>query len=513
MIAYQAVPARRRWMVLLAASYLFFWSVSRKLLVFLWLTTAISYGAGRCLKTLKRQRKDALAQADRAERKTIRIRYQKKQQRVVFAALFLQVGTLVILKYSAFLTQNLNRLLESLSGGASLPVPAFVLPIGISFYTLEAVAYLVDVYRETIEPEDNPARMALFFAFFPKLMEGPLCRYGQVAGELWQGHPITYHNLTYGIQRILFGMLKKLVIADRLNILIKTVFQNPADYDGGIIAVAMFFYTCQLYMEFSGTMDVVIGTAEIFDITLPENFKRPFLSRSVSKFWTRWHITLGAWMKDYIFYPISMSKPMNRLTIKARKRLGNHYGPMAAASVALFVVWICNGLWHGAAWSYLFFGMYHFFWIFLENITGPVIHSWTHDHGIREEGKVYVTVQILLTTLIVNVGELFFRAESLTMGFFMFGRMLSSFTLASFFNGAILTLGMDARDFLISLLAILLVLGVHGLEERGISVRDKLSTYPVALRWGVYYGLILMILVFGAYGMGYVPVDPIYANF
>ena len=187
-------------------------------------------------------------------------------------------------------------------------------------------------------------------------MEGPICRYGETAQQLWAGNPITYHNLTFGVQRMLYGFFKKLVIADRLNLLVVTVFDGYMDYDGGVIALGMVCYTCQLYMDFSGVMDIVIGCAEIFSVTLPENFRQPFFSRSVSEFWRRWHITLGTWFRDYVFYPLSLSEPLKRLTKSARKKWGNHFGPLCASAVALFCVWFCNGLWHGAAWCFLFFG-------------------------------------------------------------------------------------------------------------------------------------------------------------
>lgn len=513
MLCYAAAPKRVRPGVLLVSSYVFFWAVSGRLLVYLLVTTAVAYGGGLWLDRLQSACTGQCREVPRPERKAIKARFRGRRRRVLALAVAVMLGMLVVLKYSAFAAANLNRVLGVLHVNRSLTVPAFILPIGISFYTLEAVSYLVDVYRETVTADRNPGRVALFLAFFPQIMEGPIGRYGQTAQVLWEGRPITYRNLTFGMQRIAFGVLKKMVIADRLNILIETVFSDFAQYDGGIIAVAMFFYTCQLYMEFSGTMDMVIGTAEIFGVALPENFRRPFLSRTVAKFWTRWHITLGTWFKDYVFYPLSMSKGLTRLTLRARKRLGNHFGPLISASVALFAVWLCNGLWHGAGWSYIFFGMYHFFWILLGNILEPFVRRWAERFRIDRESVPYRAMQILRTVLLVNVGELFFRAESLKVGLAMFHRMITGFTLASFSDGTILSLGMDSLDFLIAFVAILLVLAIHVLAERKISVREELARRNVVIRWAAYYGLILFIVIFGAYGVGYVPVDPIYAGF
>ncbi len=524
-LGYAIAPRKLRPYVLLAASYAFFWELSGKLLIYLLFTTLSMYLFGLALAGLQKKRDEQVAALKnrageelskeklREVRKTIKARCQRHQRLVLTVALLLQLGILSVLKYSTFFLTNWN----SLSGLLGLPlqvvVPSFIAPIGISFYTLQSVSYLVDIYQESLEADHSVPKVALYMAFFPTIMEGPICRYGQVAGSLWKGNPITWHNLTFGIQRIVFGLMKKMVIADRLNSLIETVYTDYAQYDGGIIALGMFFYTCQLYMEFSGTMDVVIGSGQIFGVTLPENFRQPFLSRTIGKFWTRWHITLGTWFKDYIFYPLSMLRPLNKLTVKARKRLGNHFGPMIAAGIALFAVWFSNGLWHGAGWNYLFFGLYHFVWILLENITEPFVVSWAEKHGIDREARWYRAMQIARTILLVNVGELFFRAEGLRAGLQMFGIMVTDFTLASFFDGTILTLGMDAQDFLITLVALVLVLSIHLLWERGIDLREMLAGQKTAVRWAVYYAFLFFIILFGAYGVGYLPVDPIYAAF
>lgn len=512
-ILYTVVPQRLRPAVLLTASYVFFWILSGRLLACLLMTTATVYLAALWLDRLQADCARLSREASKPERREIRKLFQRRRRWVLALAVMLQLGVLVLLKYSPFLAANLNRVSGLMGIPVSVPVPAFVLPIGISFYTLQAAAYLTDVYRGTVAADRNPVRLALFMAFFPQIMEGPICRYSQTAEALWEGRQITWRNLTFGLQRITFGLLKKMVIADRLNILIETVYGDYARYDGGIIAVAMFFYTCQLYMEFSGTMDMVIGTAEIFGVVLPENFRCPFLAPTVAKFWTRWHITLGTWFKDYVFYPLTTSKGLSRLTIRARKVLGSRGGPLVSASVALFAVWLCNGLWHGAGWQYIFFGMYHFFWIVLGNILEPFVNRWAEKNGLDRESRPWRTLQILRTILLVNIGELFFRAEGLKAGLFMFRKLVTEFSLTSLWDGRILELGMDSLDFLIVLIAILLMEGIHVWSVRGISVRERIAGKSMAVRWAAYYGLILFVVIFGAYGVGYVPVDPIYAGF
>lgn len=512
-LCYAVTPQRHRGKVLLAASYLFFWLVSGKLVVFLLASSFSLHHFGLWLAAVQEERSRLLAAADKPERKAIKAAFQRRLRRILLFALLLHIGTLLTLKYAAFFSANLNRALDALRLPVDLPIPAFVLPIGISFYTLQAASYLIDVYRGTVQADRNPGRLMLFLGFFPQIMEGPICRYGQTAQALWEGRPFTWHDLTFGMQRILFGMMKKIVIADRLNILIKGVFSNPAAYDGGITALAMVCYTCQLYMEFSGTMDVVIGSAEIFGVRLPENFRQPFFSKSIAEFWMRWHITLGTWFKDYIFYPLSMSGPLKKLTGAARRRLGNHFGPLLAGSAALLAVWLCNGLWHGAGWQYIFFGLYHFALILCGSLTEPLARRVAGALHIDHSAAPYRVFRILRTGLLVCVGELFFRAEGLRAGLSMFRRMVTGFTLRSFTNGAFLELGMDGHDFFIVAVAVLIVLAVGVLRERGVPLREALGRQHIAVRWSVYYAAILFVVIFGAYGVGYVPVDPIYAAF
>lgn len=508
LLGYSLTPARGKKYILLLGSLGFFFLISGKLLVYLLLTILSAWGFGLWLDKIHQARTAATKAAEKSERKAIKQAYLVRTRLVLGLAALIHIGTLLVLKYSGFFMENVNVLL-----GAALPVPAFALPIGISFFTLQAFSYLFDVYRGTQEADRNIIRLALFMAFFPQIVEGPICRYSQTAHQLWDVKAITYENLTLGLQRILYGMMKKLVVADRLNMFVDSVFSDYANLEGGIIAIAAVFYTVQLYMDFSGAMDAVTGTAQIFGVTMPENFQRPFFSKTISEFWTRWHISLGTWFKDYIFYPVTMSKPMKNLTSSARKRLGNHFGPLVAGSVALFCVWFSNGLWHGAAWSYIFFGMYHFALILSENLMAPGA-KWMHQKlRIQSGSKAFQLFQILRTCLLVVIGELFFRAEGLAAGLTMFFRMVTDFRFSTVSTELLKTLGIDPMDFLIVGVTLVIVFVVSLMNERGVIVRNALQKRHVAVRWAVLYALIFYIIIFGAYGKGYVPVDPMYANF
>lgn len=512
-IVYSIIPQKTKKYFLLFASMVFFWLVSGQLIVYLILTIMSVHYFGIWLDRIQGKRNAAVKAAPKEERKALKKVFLHQSRLVLLFAAVIHIGVLLVIKYSPFFTTNVNNLFALLNVPLQLDIPSYIMPIGISFFTLQAISYLFDVYRGLIKADDNIFRLALFMSFFPQIVEGPICRYGQTADQLWNVKQIEFENLKLGAQRILFGLMKKLVIADRLNPLIKEVFSNYSNYQGGIITIAAVCYTIQLYMDFSGTMDAVMGIAQIFGVTMPENFQRPFFSKSISEFWQRWHITLGTWFKDYIFYPVTMSKPMKNLTSSARKKLGNHFGPLLAGSVALFCVWFCNGLWHGSAWNYIFFGMYHFALILAGNIISPAVTATNKKLHINADCFAYRTMQMVRTTILVIIGELFFRAEGLKDGLAMFGKMVTDFSFSTLDSTLMDKLKIDVQDIIIVAVALVIIFVISVLNEKGINIRLSLKKKNIVIRWGLLYALIMFIVIFGAYGKGYVPVDPIYANF
>ena len=247
-IMYNILPQKHRWKVLLISSYIFFWSISSKLIVYLLATTLIIYAIGLWLNAKQEERNTILKETEKEEKKKVKAKYLKKQRIIVTLASLLLIGILVLLKYSRFLGTNINNLFELLNINIKLVIPRFAMPIGISFYTLQAVSYLVDVYKEKIKADKNLGRLALFISFFPQIMEGPICRYEETAASLYEGKKTTYKSLTFGLQRILFGLMKKVLIVDRVNPFILEVFNNYANYDGGIIALGMILYIGIKYM-------------------------------------------------------------------------------------------------------------------------------------------------------------------------------------------------------------------------------------------------------------------------
>ena len=512
-ILYNIVPQKHRWKVLLIASYVFFWSISGKLIIYLFITTLLMYFFGLWLDKIQKNRDKELQGAEKENKKSIRQECTKKQRKILVLATIIMIGMLVLLKYTPFIMENIKSLFEVLNIQVEIKEIKFMIPIGISFYTLQALSYILDVYKEKIKADKNLGRIALFISFFPQIMEGPFCRYSETAEALWEGKKTTYKNLTFGLQRIALGFMKKKVIADRLNPIVDTAFAEYASYDGGLVVLGMLLYTLQLYMDFSGTMDVVIGIAEIFGVKMPENFKQPFFSTSISEFWTRWHITLGAWFRDYIYYPVSLADKCKKITNIARKKLGNYYGPMISSTIALFCVWICNGIWHGTGWNFIFFGMYHFVLILAGRLIIPVAEKITKKLNIDTNNFLYKIMQMIRTTILVLIGELFFRANTLKDGFEMFNMMINKFSFDLINDRTIFELGIDAKDFMIVGIMTFVIFVISILKEKGINIREVLSNRNIIIRWCFYYAVILSIVIFGAYGIGYIPVNPMYAQY
>ncbi len=509
-IIYNLFPQKFRHLVLLIASFIFFYMISSKLVIFLVISILSIYFGARWISKINESQDKVLESANKDDKKEIKKKYKRYKKLVLLLVILVNISFLFYFKYLKFFMVNTNILLDYLKVDFNFKIVKHLAPIGISFYTLQALSYIIDVYLGKIEAEKNFIKVALFTSFFPQIMEGPIARFTDTADSLMEGAKVTYHNFCFGYQRILYGFLKKYVIADRINILVKIVFDNYTNYSGFAIWLAVIGYTIMLYSEFSGTMDVVIGTGEMFGVKIPENFRQPFFAKNISEFWTRWHITLGTWFKDYIFYPVSLSKPMKKITVTSRKYLGNRFGALVSGGVALLCVWLLNGLWHGAGWNYIFFGLYHFTFILMGNIFEPLVVKVCEYLKINRKNTFYRIFQSVKMTFLIFIGELFFRAPTLSIGFGMLKKMFTSVTFSS---SEVLSLGIDIKDYIILFIALIIIFVISMLKEKRVNIRESISQKPIVLRWSLYYALILFIIIFGAYGPGYAPVDPIYADF
>lgn len=500
LIIYQLVPQRFRPVALLMANYAFFYMISGPLVVYMLFSTIFTHYIGLWLENV--------TLTAEVEGKAL---IMKKRKVLVFG-IAISLGILGVLKYFNFFGQTVADVLALFQVDFVYEPIRFMVPIGISFYTLQMISYITDVYRGTQKAEHNLLKIALYLSFFPTIMEGPICRYAQVGEDLYAGRSITFENLKFGYQRIVWGLFKKIVIADRLYATVSHVFDNYRDLDGSVIAFGVVCYTIQLYMEFSGCMDIIIASGEIFGVKLPENFRQPFAAKDASEFWRRWHITLGTFFKDYIFYSISLAKPVKNLAKKVKEKLGRNVSKFVGPMIALFGVWSCNGLWHGANWTFIFYGMYYFVLIFIENITEEPVQKLAKKWNINRESSGYRMFQAVKMFFIINIGELFFRANTLQDGFAMLGKIVTDFHISELL-GKLSSLKMDTADLVVVAIGIVVVAIVGSLHEREIKIREEIAKWALPVRWGVWYAAILAVIMLGAYGTGYSIVEMIYAGY
>ena len=527
MILYQIIPKKYRWSALLLGSMAFYSTFGVKIFIYPATAAVVTYLIGIWLEKLDKNRSEALKAVaaeneDGSPKSKDEIKKEKAGIKTLYtrrsrAALGLGVAALLLvllyLKYSNFFIENINHILEASGSEKQFSLKDIILPLGISFYTMQAIGYMADVYWKKVKAERNPLKMLLFLSFFPTIVEGPIASYTDTHESLFSGEPLDPDNVIQGFIRLGWGVMKKLVIADRLYPAVNTLFDMSRDPHGAEIAAAAILFTVMEYMDFSGCMDMVVGCGRIFGVKLPENFKQPFFARNASEFWRRWHISLGVWFKTYIFYPVSMSGLAKKWGKFSKDRVGKHTSKMVASAMALLPVWLCNGLWHGPKWTYIFYGVFYFVIIMIELIFEPLGDKLLERMKLTRENKAVDIIRILRTWIVIFAGELFFRAETLTDGVKMFGRMFSGFRLSILWNGTALGWGLDKADWIVILFSLLIVIVVNVMREKGTDVAASLLQKPLVLRWALAFGLIFIVLIFGLYGPGYQEVDLIYAGF
>ncbi|MDO4869024.1 MAG: MBOAT family O-acyltransferase [Bacillota bacterium] len=505
---YYIMPKNWRWFILLAASYAFYLISSPKTFVFILFTTVVTFFGGRALGNRNREHKEFMAahkaELSKEEKKQAKADNQKKKRKIVLITLVCDFGVLAALKY-------FRVYLEAL-GFAAFDLGTVLIPLGISFYTFQSAAYIIDLYRNKIEPDTNIAKFALFTSFFPQIIQGPISRYDQLAHQLYEGHSFSYKNLTHGAQLMLFGFFKKLVIADRVAILVTEVFDNHGDYTGGAVFVALLFYTIQIYADFSGGIDIARGVAQCMGIDMTHNFNRPYFSVSLSDFWRRWHMSLSFWCRDYIFYPVAMSKFFGKLGKNLRSVLGDRVGKLFPVIIAQFATFLTIGLWHGAEFKYIAYGLYNGTVIVLGLLLEPYLEGAVKKLHINVESKGWKVFQMLRTFFIVVFGRIFPKAASFSVAITMFFSMFK-LNYGTPFMETIMSLGLNQRDFIMLAVSIAAWFIISVIEERRGSFRDFLDEKPLVIRWAVLLMGLAMVMVLGVYGPGYDASAFIYRGF
>ncbi len=466
---YYIIRRRGQWVLLLIASCGFYLYSGLDNFCFILLTTASTYGVARIV--------------DRTQALFDRKKAKQKSKKWIWLCLGLNFGLLAICKVR-FTFQNI------------------LLPIGISFYMFQSIGYVLDVYRGSIKAERNPFKFALFVSFFPQLIQGPISKYGKLAPQLFGEHPYNGKQVSFGLQRMLWGYFKKLVIADRIAVAVLAL-RGP-EHTGLSFFVLTCFYAIQIYGDFTGGIDIAIGLSEAFGISLPENFIRPFFSKNIAEYWRRWHITLGEWMKEYVFYPVSVSASMRKLSKSARKRWPK-FGKRLSVYAASFATWFCTGIWHGMTPNFLLWGMMNCTVIVLSEELTPLYEKFHSYFGWKQKSW-YGAFEMLRTFLLMNLIRIVDLFPNVGEYFRRLGSLFSSFRVP------FLGLGLTELDYGILIFGVVLMLTVSLLQERFGNVRELLWN-RTGLRYALTIGLFLVVLLMGNYGIGYDAGNFIYNQF
>lgn len=507
---YYVLPKKIQWVVLLIASYIFYIFSGVKLLVFLLFTTITTFLSGIFIGNLNKRYKEKASELEGEEKKKFSNAFRCKKKSIVTICILINFTLLFILKYYNFVIDGVN----SIFGNDVFSKINILLPLGISFYMFQSIGYVIDVYRGKYEPDRNFFKFALFVSFFPQIIQGPISRYDSLAHQLYEKHKLDFDNLKYGITFMMWGYFKKIVIADRAVIVVNYIFDNYLNLSGSFILVGVIFYCIQLYCDFSGGIDITRGIAKIFGIDLVENFKRPYYATSLSDFWRRWHITLGSWMKDYLFYPLSLSKTFGKLGKFSRKVIGGTLGKILPTSIASFIVFFAIGVWHGGSDKYIFFGLWNGVIIMMSILLEPLYKKMAKVLHINLDSSLWYIVRIIRTTIIVCIGRYFTRALSLSVAFEMLKNTVFKFQFSSLFSeSSWLNLGLTTYDYVVVIVSIIIVLVLGAIEEKGIDVVKSLEKKNSLVQGTVILASILVLIIFGIYRGTNISSDFIYKQF
>ncbi len=477
-ILYYLLPFKMRWLVLLTGSIIFYIWTGWEQLLFVLAAAACAYVTALLMNRIYSS--DKYAELNNTEKK-------KKAKPLLIAGIVIIIGMLAYTKLARYFTDAQN----------------IIIPLGISYYTFGIIGYMANVYWRKEEAENNLFKLLLYMIYFPHILQGPIARHKKLANQLTEGHSFDYQSICFGIQRIVWGFFKKLVIADRFAVIANTIFDNYTMYEGQYFVIAVLASAVQLYCDFSGCMDIALGVSECFGISLEENFRRPFYSRSASEFWRRWHITLGAWFKDYVYMPMVISPGLIRLSKKARGRFGARFGKSLMTVIPLAAVWLLTGLWHGTGADYIVWGCYWGLIIILSTVFASELKKLTARLNINTESCLWKNFQIVRTFLIFCGGRLLTAPGDLKVSLEMLKSIFTRFNIWVWFDRSVYELGLDRENLWAGIAALALLWLVSRKQEQGVSLRERAASYSLPLRWTLYYGLLFAVLIFGMYGEGF----------
>lgn len=517
---YYIVPKKIQWIVLLIASYGFYLSAGVENVFYIIGTTLFTFAAGLVMQKMRDKFQENLKtlgeDVTREEKQQLKKAVTKKIHRIQVLTVLVNLGVLAYFKYFNFFIGNINDAFAIFKWDVSIPLINILAPLGLSYYTFNSIGYLIDVGRGKLKAEKNVGKFALFTSFFPSIVQGPLFRFGDVGTQLQTPHSFDYQNVKFGAQLILWGFFKKLLIADRVSVISMAVFSPDfVNYSGSHVFFGVLAYSFQIYCDFSGGVDITRGAAQMLGINLPLNFERPFFATSMADFWRRWHMSLGAWMREFVFYPIMLSKPVTAVSKLARKRFGGHAGKIIPSVAAPLVVFFLIGIWHGLTWQYICNGLYNAILISSSVALAPLYKKLGEKLKINTESFSFRLFQMARTFILLCISRVIVKAPSLADAGKMIKAMFTDVDL-SFITGAsgeIFEFGLGAFEMFMLFVFILVLFTVGVLQENGMKLRETIAKQNIVFRWSIYLIALAAILIFGTYGPEYDATSFIYGNF
>lgn len=465
-ILYFVLPHRFRWLLLLLASCIFYMAFIPAYILILFVTIIVDYCAG------------------------IWIEKTSGQKRKIFlvASIITNVGFLAVFKYWGFATENLNALADFLHWNYTIPTLKILLPVGLSFHTFQAMSYTIEVYRGRQAAERHFGIYALYVMFYPQLVAGPIERPQNLIHQFYEQHYFEYKRVTDGLKLMLWGLFKKVVIADRVAIMVDAVYDDPTGYHGVALIIATVFFAFQIFCDFSGYSDIAIGSAQVMGFKLMTNFNRPYFSKSISEFWKRWHISLSTWFRDYLYIPLG----------------GNRVSKLRCY-FNLFFVFLVSGFWHGANWTFVIWGALHGFYLLFASWTKNVREKFAVLSGLTRWPILRKFFRAGVTFALVCLGWIFFRARNVGEAFYIIKHLADG--AGNFFTDIFrwdfvqhdIFLGQTPGRIFVAISAIIFMETIHLMQRRG-SLREALAKKPIYIRWGVYLALLWAIIFFGKFG-------------
>ena len=500
------LPKKARWVWLLCGSMFFYLVAGVEYLVFILLTAVSTYLAGLLMDQNLSKQDAYLAQnkqiLSREEKKEYKAKVKGKNRIIMLICLVVNFAVLGLCKFL------LAEPFRSMAKGTSLSFLTLGLPLGISFYMFQSMGYVVDIYRGTDKAEKNPFKLLLFVSFFPQLIQGPISRHADLAPQLTEGKAFDGKQFSFGLQRMLWGFFKKMVIADRIAAAV-IALRGP-EFTGVGFFLLTVFYAVQIYADFTGGIDMTIGLSQALGIDLVENFIRPFFSKNIAEYWRRWHISLSVWMKSYIFYPLSVSQPILKLSKKARTTMGN-FGKRLPVYVASIATWCVTGIWHGITPNFILWGMMNCFVIVVSEELNPLYEKFHNRFGLKEK-KWYGGFEMLRMFILMNFIRIVDLFPNVGDYFRRMGSLVTTFNFRILWDGTMMKLGLTGLDYGIILGGIAVMFAVSLYQEKKGSVREMLWDKPV-LRYILVFVLLVIVLLMGSYGIGYNASDFIYNQF